>query len=509
MPPLEGIAELTVDQFKQQYWTDLDHFKQSSINILGRGGFGIVFNMKNLGEESANVAFKIIRCNISVDNPSTPPLIQRTKAADVEKELRKFDHPNVSTNRNYCKMHTSADREIIGLILDEILKNMWWVPKTVTDVLKDATLRGSGFYVIASEQYDLSLSQYLHEKGALGEDVGKEVMKQIITAVAYCHENGIAHLDLKPPNIMIKYKLVERTAAKNLNVSYGSTTVEIKKGEKYYEKNGKPVIGRDGTFNPPHDSTGKSLEVAKAADSFPFECKLIDFGISSTAGRSCDNIGTEQYMAPEQFKIDYKVNRLTGMPDIDALKTSDSFDLQKVDVWCIGVICYEVLFGNVPDFKSESVKLGHLTFKWALRPGQGWAASSAKNAFHRLVIGNRGTVNNLKGMLNSQFHSTSALEFIHSILRSDPAVRPTAAALLQSKWIATPITTRPNMSAANLNRAVKIFKAVLIVIGATVYMNNKNNKKRRKYLRTSKNNHTPGGGCRSKSVATSRTRRHQ
>ena len=42
------------------------------------------------------------------------------------------------------------------------------------------------------------------ENNNLNENVGKYVMKQLLSAVAFCHKNGIIHRDLKPENILLE-----------------------------------------------------------------------------------------------------------------------------------------------------------------------------------------------------------------------------------------------------------------------------------------------------------------
>ncbi|MBL8604211.1 MAG: serine/threonine protein kinase [Myxococcales bacterium] len=76
-----------------------------------------------------------------------------------------------------------------------------------------------------------------------------------------------------------------------------------------------------------------NLFIAKMLDG-ETRLKVIDFGIANLADsapvtRSGAPIGTPQYMAPEQAR---------GEPDLDA----------RVDVWSMGVVCFEVLSGQRP-----------------------------------------------------------------------------------------------------------------------------------------------------------------
>ena len=48
------------------------------------------------------------------------------------------------------------------------------------------------------------LSDYIIAKKRIREDEACRLFQQIICAIEYLHENGIAHRDLKPENILLK-----------------------------------------------------------------------------------------------------------------------------------------------------------------------------------------------------------------------------------------------------------------------------------------------------------------
>ncbi|KAF6284469.1 hypothetical protein mRhiFer1_009232 [Rhinolophus ferrumequinum] len=46
------------------------------------------------------------------------------------------------------------------------------------------------------------MQHYLHDHSHMSEDTARGVFQQLVSAVQYCHEKGVAHRDLKPPNVL-------------------------------------------------------------------------------------------------------------------------------------------------------------------------------------------------------------------------------------------------------------------------------------------------------------------
>ena len=74
------------------------------------------------------------------------------------------------------------------------------------------------------------------ESGSFNEHQAAKVMKQLFSAVAYCHKYQIVHRDLKPENILYESK----KADSNIKVIDWGTSKEVDENEILTKKQGTP-----------------------------------------------------------------------------------------------------------------------------------------------------------------------------------------------------------------------------------------------------------------------------
>ena len=135
-----------------------------------------------------------------------------------------------------------------------------------------------------------NLSKYvqIHRK-AFSEEIVQYLMKQIVSAIYYLHMNKIVHRDLKLDNILLNF---------------------------------------------PNENDKANLNMLKA------EIKLIDFGFSTrlrTVNGNLANtiLGTPSNMEPHMLR------------DMENQRPSLKGYNEKIDIWSLGTLCYEMLVGRM------------------------------------------------------------------------------------------------------------------------------------------------------------------
>ena len=197
-----------------------------------------------------------------------------------------------------------------------------------------------------------SLTDILHKYMAMyqrpfPEDIVQHIMRQIVSAVQYLHFNRIIHRDLKLDNILV-----------NFASDYDKQTLNLKN----------------------------------------CQVKIIDFGFATILNSDKTNtvLGTPPNMDP---KILEQIT--TGIP-------TNGYT-EKVDIWSLGTLCYEMIMGYSP-----------------------FRATSMQELYQKVKKGNYILPSNL---------SEEIVSFINSMLQQDDEERADADELMNHKFLVNDVST--------------------------------------------------------------------
>ncbi|KAI3693137.1 hypothetical protein L6452_32967 [Arctium lappa] len=183
--------------------------KYQLTRLLGRGSFAKVYHGRSLTDNSS-VAVKVIEKPATADPAMEPRLVREVAA------MRLLNHPNI------LKLHeVLATKKKIYLVME---------------------LAAGG-----------ELFTQLSRRGRMKEATARLYFQQLVSTLHFCHQNGVAHRDLKPQNL-----LLDRNG--NLKISdFGlSALPESRKDGLLHTACGTPA------FTAPEIVRGKGYDGAKA-----------------------------------------------------------------------------------------------------------------------------------------------------------------------------------------------------------------------------------------------------
>jgi calcium-dependent protein kinase len=180
-----------------------------NVKTLGEGSFGLVY----LGKHKISGVERAIK-NIEKDQAHLTKEEEKTLIKEIN-ILKTLDHPNI------MKVYEYFNTPDCFSIVSELCTG------------------GELFKKI--------------ENNNLSENVGKYVMKQLLSAVAFCHKNGIIHRDLKPENILLEEEEEASKEYFTIKVIDFGTSGKMKKGQKYNEVIGTPFYIAPEVLNNNYD----------------------------------------------------------------------------------------------------------------------------------------------------------------------------------------------------------------------------------------------------------------
>ncbi|EEF45196.1 CBL-interacting serine/threonine-protein kinase 7 [Ricinus communis] len=129
--------------------------------LLGRGSFAKVYAARSLADNNKLVAIKIIDKTRTIDAAMEPRII-----CEISAMRRLQHHPNI------LKIH-------------EVMAT-----KTKIYLVMELALGGELFSKV-------------FQRGKLSESKARRYFQQLVSALHFCHQNGVAHRDVKPQNLLL------------------------------------------------------------------------------------------------------------------------------------------------------------------------------------------------------------------------------------------------------------------------------------------------------------------
>ena len=93
------------------------------------------------------------------------------------------------------------------------------------------------YYIVSELCTGGELFDYITDRGHLSESIAANIMRQLLSAVSYCHQNHIVHRDLKPENLLLD-SVTKDGSAINIKVIDFGTSCLIGNNQKLKQRLG-------------------------------------------------------------------------------------------------------------------------------------------------------------------------------------------------------------------------------------------------------------------------------
>ncbi|CEM19395.1 unnamed protein product [Vitrella brassicaformis CCMP3155] len=229
------------------------------------------------------------------------------------------------------------------------------------------------------------------------EPEAAEILKQLLGAVAYLHEQGICHRDIKlenvmfdssdrdtrPPGLKSLIKLIDFGCAVRFTQLHPIPSPTFKPKTHHHQQQQQPDIDKE--------PLGEVVETMDAPEGYQWHRQDMR-----------DVVGTTLYMAPEMF---------TGRYD------------ESVDVWACGVLLYMLLCGRPPYVGESEEETEQLLRRVAEGQHDARLPLVPRQVWDRI--------------------SQSCIDLVTRLLQHDPNKRISASRALQHPWLQYSIPSVP------------------------------------------------------------------
>lgn len=145
---------------------------------LGGGAFGVVFSCFPRGGVETEYAVKVVQKNRLSDNALEQLVGDEENEGEIALHMSLSRHPNI-----VCLHECFEEASGIRLVMD--------------------LCRGGDVFDEVVRAKQQRCRERVH--GALNSSAARNVLRQLLAALAFCHDNGVVHRDVKVENMLLEY----------------------------------------------------------------------------------------------------------------------------------------------------------------------------------------------------------------------------------------------------------------------------------------------------------------
>ncbi|CAD7929708.1 unnamed protein product [Amoebophrya sp. A25] len=311
------------------------------VEFLGRGSFGHVFHCRHMIDGETLGDFALKKVAVGDDRTWLRKIIREVKA------FERLNHPNVVQYKHSWLENWQA--------------NPWCPRVPFLFILMQYCSRGS-----LQDLIDRSCGA---DRGGLPVNMIFPLLDDILSGIHYLHTQGVLHRDLKCENVLLHcegplkttralltdFGTAEwKTAAFSVGVDVEEAHNLASTSDNHHARGSSSTSTAQNTTAPAQQIGALRGNAATSSGNNPSRPGGIANGQpgslrpdttrsrsplrerrSQQAGTGSSNFGTTEYMAPEAFH------------------SVDPFYDEKSDMWSLGVLCYNMLFGKLPFFGNS------------------------------------------------------------------------------------------------------------------------------------------------------------